>query len=257
MEILVCIKQVPDDSVAVRLGPDGQPDLTGAAMVVNAFDTYALEMAARLKESAGGRITVLCMGGETAKDAVKTCLAVGAERGFVLAGPELAPTDTLGKAAALAAAVRQLEAEGGQPFDLIFCGREATDRPTGQTGPQLAERLGLPVITDLVDIAADGGRVSAKQETEEGWRRVEAALPALVTVTKPAYDPRYPTIKSKLAARKMAIPVLSAEAQPGPAAAQLRLFEPPRRQAGVRVKEENAELSAIRAVELMAAAKVL
>ena len=198
MEILVCLKQVPDDSVEIHLKPGTEEvNLDGVTPVVNAFDTYALEMATRLKEAVGGNITAITVGPEKARDAVKTCLAVG-------------------------------------------------------TG----------VIVDLVDIEQTDAGICAKQETEEGYRKVESALPCVVTVNKPAYDPRYPTIKSKMAARKMAIPVLSAadldSVEPGkPTAHVVKVFEPAKRQAGVKINEETAAESAIKAVDMMAAAKLL
>lgn len=149
MEILVCLKQVPDDSVELHLKPGTQEvNLEGVTPVVNAFDTYALEMATRLKEAVGGSITAITIGPEGAKDAVKTCLAVGANQGCLITDPSFEGADTLGKSKILAAAIRKLEADAGKPFDLIFCGREATDKASGQVGPQLAEALGVGVVTD-------------------------------------------------------------------------------------------------------------
>ena len=151
MEILVCLKQVPDDSVELHLKPGTQEvNLEGVTPVVNAFDTYALEMATRLKEAVGGSITAITIGPEGAKDAVKTCLAVGANQGCLITDPSFEGADTLGKSKILAAAIRKLEADAGKPFDLIFCGREATDKASGQVGPQLAEALGVGLITRSV-----------------------------------------------------------------------------------------------------------
>ena len=215
MEILVCLKQVPDDSVELHLKPGTQEvNLEGVTPVVNAFDTYALEMATRLKEAVGGSITAITIGPEGAKDAVKTCLAVGANQGCLITDPSFEGADTLGKSKILAAAIRKLEADAGKPFDLIFCGREATDKASGQVGPQLAEALGVGVVTDLVDIQQTDAGVQAKQETEEGYRLVDAPLPCVVTVNKPPYDPRYPTIKRKMAANRAEIPVLGEDAFP-------------------------------------------
>lgn len=263
MEILVCLKQVPDDSVEIHLKPGTQEvNLDGVTSVVNAFDTYALEMATRLKEAIGGNITAITVGPEGAKDAVKTCLAVGANQGYVVTDPSFEGADSLGKSKILAAAVRKLEADSGKNFDLIFCGREATDKAEGQVGPQLAEALGLGVITDLVDIQQTDAGIQAKQETEEGYRLVDAALPCVVTVNKPPYDPRYPTIKNKLAARKMPIPALDAAAlggvAPGTAGSHVvKVYEPAKRQAGVKIKEETCEESVAKAIAMMADAKVL
>lgn len=258
MELLVCIKQVPDDSAEIRLKPDTQePALEGITPVVNPFDTYALEMAVRLKEANGGRVTVLSAGPEKARDGIKICLSVGADQGFLLDGTELSPEDILGKSRALAAGINNL-AQQGRSFDLILCGREATDRASGQTGPQLAEALGLPVVTDGVEITPTDTGVRIKQETEDGYRLIDAPLPCVVTVSKPPYDPRYPTIKSKMAARKAEIPLLEGEkAAPGPQLRVIGLHEPAKRKGGVTLPEMPAEDAARKAVEMMAEAKVL
>ncbi|HCM22974.1 MAG TPA: electron transfer flavoprotein subunit beta [Ruminococcaceae bacterium] len=263
MEILVCIKQVPDDSVEIHLKPGTEEvNLEGIAPIINAFDTYALEMAVRLKEAVGGTVTVVTIGDESAKNSVKSCLAVGADCGYVLSDSAFTGADTLGKSHILAAAVKQLEKNSGKAFDLIFCGREASDCVTGQVGPQLAEALGDGVITDLVDIEKTDSGVCCKQETEEGYRRVESKLPCVVTVSKPAYDPRYPTIRSKLAARKMPIPTLDAAQLDHVSVAKpsfhiVKVFEPSKRQAGIKIKEETCADSALKAVGMLADAKLL
>ena len=121
MEILVCIKQVPDDSVEIKMNPaTGEPDLANVTPVVNAFDTYALEMATRLKEAVGGTITVVSVGPDSAKDAIKTCLAVGASNGFIVKD---VVTDTISTADALAKSVAKIEEALGNKFDIVFCGK--------------------------------------------------------------------------------------------------------------------------------------
>mgnify|MGYP002616047280 CR=1 FL=1 len=202
MNILVCIKQVPDDSVEIHLNAEGTPDLANVTPVVNAFDTYALEMAARLKESSEGEVTVVCVGEDSAKNSLKNCLAVGADHAFLVSDDAFKGSDTTGIANILKNVIAKLEADNGQKFDLVFCGKEATDAALGQGGLMLAEELGTSVITNITEIALDGDKVTAKQETEEGYRTVEASAPCVVTVTKPEYDPRYPTIKNKMAAER-------------------------------------------------------
>ena len=130
----------------------------------------------------------------------------------------------------------------------------------------LAEELGVGVITNITEIALDGDKVTAKQETEEGYRTVETSAPCVVTVTKPEYDPRYPTIKNKMAARKKPIGDLAmgdladvAADKVGEANAQvktLKLYEPAKKEAGVKIQEETEEDSALKAVAMMADAKV-
>ena len=261
MELLVCIKQVPDDSVSVGLNADGTPKLDEITPVVNAFDTYALEMAARFKEAHGGSVTVLTVGGEGAVPALRSCLAVGADRACRLA--DESACDTQGIAYLLAQASKKA---GEQPFDVIFCGSESTDASSAQVGAQVAELLGLPVITNVLALEPKDGGISAKQETEDGYRVVEASCPCVVTIVKPDYEPRYPSIKSKMAARKMPITDLSladVEADAGkfgPEAAKVRrvaLSAPPQRQRGVKIQEKEAAEAVRRAMELMAGQKLI
>lgn len=200
MEILVCVKQVPDDSVEIALDPKtGAPALDGVTPVVNAFDTYALEMAVRLKETAGGEVTVLSIGDESVKNSLKNCLAVGADYAYLAADDAYQSEDPEIIARKLKTAKEAIEEKTGKKFDIVFCGKETTDFASGQVGTILAKELSAPVTADVVDITAGAGSVTAKQETEEGYRLIESELPCVVTVNKPEYDPRYPTIKSKMA----------------------------------------------------------
>jgi electron transfer flavoprotein beta subunit len=263
MEILVCIKQVPDDSVTVHLKANtGEADLDGISPVVNAFDTYALEMAVRLKESSGGAVTVISVGPEGTENAIKSCLAVGADRGYLINDAAFNNADAPEKSKILASSVKYLEKSTGKHFDIIFCGKEATDYSYGQVGPQLAEIMEIGVVTDLTDIKKTDAGVCCKQETEDGYRTVQTGLPCVVTVSKPAYDPRYPTIRSKLAARKMEIPVLTSSQIGNIAAVKtanitLRVYEPPKRKCGVKIKEKTCAGSACKAVGMLADAKLL
>ncbi len=238
MEILVCVKQVPDDSVNVGLDGEGKPAIGNITPVVNAFDTYALEMAARLKEAHGGSVTVLTLGESGAVTAsLRSCLSVGADHAFVIEKAEESSQD---RSRLLARGVKNLE---GGPFDLIFCGCESTDTANSQLGVLLAEQLGLPVITNILGVEPRDGGIAAKQETEEGYRTVEAPLPCVVTVTKPDYSPRYPSIKSKLAARKMPIGTVEVPAEPAPesrgSVRRVALNTPPQRQGGRKIQEKD------------------
>ncbi|MEI3347978.1 MAG: electron transfer flavoprotein subunit beta/FixA family protein [Dysosmobacter sp.] len=192
MELLVCIKQVPDDSVSVGLNADGTPKLDEITPVVNAFDTYALEMAARFKEAHGGSVTVLTVGGEGAVPALRSCLAVGADRACRLA--DESACDTQGIAYLLAQASKKA---GEQPFDVIFCGSESTDASSAQVGAQVAELLGLPVITNVLALEPKDGGISAKQETEDGYRVVEAPCPCVVTIVSRITSPVIPPSRAR------------------------------------------------------------
>ena len=253
MEILVCIKQVPDDSVSIKMNPaTGAPDLASVTPIVNAFDTYALEMATRLKEAVGGTVTVVSVGAD-AKDSIKSCLAVGASNGYVVTDEA---NDTISTADALAKAVAKIEEAQGVKFDIVFCGKESTDCASGQVGPMLAANLDLAVITNLVDIEVADGIVKAKQETETGYNVVEAATPCVVTVNKPNYEPRYPTIKSKMAARKIAIGELTFGDVAAAATTVIANAEPPKKAAGVKIQEEAIADSMAKAIAIMKEAKV-
>jgi electron transfer flavoprotein beta subunit len=267
MEILVCIKQVPDDSVEIKLDPStGEPNLNGVESVVNAFDTYALEMATRLKEAHGGNVTVATIGDDSAAAALKSCLAVGGNKAFLIKDDAFADSDTTAKAYILSKAIAKIEEINGAKFDIVFCGKEATDFSKGMVGVQLAAELGVGAVTDVIAVDPVDGGVSVKQETETGYNVVEMTTPCVVTVQKPDYDPRYPTIKSKMAARKATINEVTAAdiaadaakiGEAGSLTKVLRLYEPPKKQAGIKIQEETVADSTIRAVAIMAEAKVL
>ena len=258
MEILVCIKQVPDDSVEISLDQStGLPALEGVTPVVNAFDTYALEMAVQLKEAAGGEVTVLSVGDESVKNSLKNCLAVGADYAYLAVDNEYASVTPQNIARKLKTAKHDIEEKTGKSFDIIFCGKESTDYASGQVGIMLAGELDIPVAADVVDIQAGEGKAIAKQETEEGYNMIEAPLPCLIAVNKPKYDPRYPTIKSKMAARKKPIEELESAKQSDPQVSILKVYEPAKRAAGIKIKAADAEEAVKQAFEAIDAAKVL
>lgn len=264
MEILICVKQVPDDSVEIHLNPETkQPDLSSADPQGSAFDTYALEMAARYTEEHEGNITVLSVGPEENKTSLKNCLAVGASKAVLISDEGLAGADPAVIAGAIAAAVPKLEEENGTPFDLILCGRESTDDIGGEVGERLAARMRLPLITDVVEMEQTDAGVRARKELESGYQMIEGPLPAVMTVSKPDYDPRYPTIKNKLAARKIPIPVLQADeigmesCDKTPKVAYDGFAEVPKRTAGIQIQEEDPEEAVRQALEAMAKDKAL
>lgn len=267
MEILVCVKQVPDDSVEIKFNEKtGAPMLDGITPIVNAFDGYALEMATRYKEAHGGTITAVSIGTESAKDALKSCLAVGADKAFLVSDASFEGSDTLATSYILSKAVAKIEETTGTKFDVIFCGLEATDYSTRQVGSQLAQMLGLGQVTSIIAIEPKDDGIVAKQETEEGYKMIEASTPCVVTVTKPDYDPRYPTMRNKMAARKVDVPVLTAadlgteESRVGVKGSYVkvvRTFAPPKKAAGVKIQEESGVDSATKAVSMMAEAKIL
>lgn len=258
MEILVCMKQVPDDSVEIHLGADGKPDLSQADPQGNAFDTYALELAVRYIEEHGGNVTVASVGSEDNKTCLKNSLAVGAVKAYLIPGAAAAEdTDAYVTAKLLADAIPKIEEANGAKFDMVFCGRESTDYIGSEVGEILAELLGMPFVTNIVEAVPVDGGLKVKKELDSGYLMVEAPAPALFTVAKPDYDPRYPTLKSKLAARKMEIPAVENVAADAPRVLYLGYEEPAKRQAGELIQMDEPADAVARAFEILAADKVL
>jgi len=265
MEILVCVKQVPDDSQKVVLNGSGQPAIDKITPVANAFDTYALEMAARFKEANGGTITVVSVGSEDNKTSLKNCLAVGADKAYVVTDAAFDGSDALSTAYILSKTVEKIEAVDNVKFDIIFCGKESTDYTTALVGPELAQKLGAGVVTCVTELKLNADKLEAKQETEDGYNIIETSMPAVVTITKPNYDPRYPTMKSKMAARKKEIPAFTA-ADLGTDASMvgaansvvktISLSEPPKKQAGIKINEKTFEETFAKAMAVMTEAKI-
>ncbi|HEX9024919.1 MAG TPA: electron transfer flavoprotein subunit beta, partial [Clostridium sp.] len=150
MEIILCVKQVPDDSVEIHLDKEAKkPNLKGVSLVANAFDTYALELAVRLTEAHGGNVSVLTVGAADSSNTLKNCLSVGAKEAFFVKDDLYENLDAMGAADALADAINKIENEKGKKFDLILCGKESTDEITGQVGAMLAEKLKMGFVSSV------------------------------------------------------------------------------------------------------------
>lgn len=262
MNMLVCIKQVPD-TTEIKINPETNTLIRdGVPSIVNPFDAYALECAAKLKDAnPGSKIVVVSMGPEQAKAALKECLSVGGDKAYLVSGREFGGSDTLATGYALAQAIKKIEELEGIKFDVLFAGKQAIDGDTAQVGPQIAENLDIAQVTYAFEAwAQENGTLKVKKEEEEGFEMLELPLPCMVTVTKPNYEPRYPTIKSKMAANKAQITVLSAQdfeldlGQVGLKNSPTRVkktFTPPRKTGGVKIKEETNEESAKKLFEML------
>ena len=208
MNITVCIKQVPSTETKIRVNTaTGFVDTTEIEWVVNPYDEYAMETALRLKEKAGsGTITAIALGPERVKTALRTALAMGADSAIQLTAPEFGGIDALAVGRLLAAAVKR------QPFDLVLCGKQAVDDDLAAVPPVVAHFLGIPHVSVVAEMTADltARTVVARREIEGATEVVNAPLPCLVTIQKGAYEPRYPTLKGMMAAKKKEIPVLGA-----------------------------------------------
>ena len=254
MNILVCVKQVPDtteikiDPVKNTLIRDGVPS------IVNPYDGYALEAAARIKDKdPDTKIVVVSMGPPQAVNALKECLAIAADKAYLVSGRAFGGSDTLATSYILSNGIAKVEELEGK-FDAIFCGKQAIDGDTAQVGPEIAELLGLAQVTNATEAEVDGDGLKVKKATDEGFDLIGIKLPCLITFTQPGYEPRYPSIKRKLAANRAEIPVLS-EAEltsidldraglKGSPTKVFKSFVPPRKTGGVKIEEEDAAASA-------------
>ncbi len=199
-QIVVCIKQVPDTEnlTGEAMKEDGTVNRAALPAIVNPEDLNALEMALQIKEAHGGSVTVLTMGGPSAANELRACLYRGADRAVLLTDRRLAASDTLATSYALSCAIRKT----GEP-DLVLCGRQAIDGDTAQIGPQLAEKLGLPQFTYVEEVREIGpGGIVVRRGLEHGFEVMRGPLPALLTVTSSANDPRPPSAKRLMKYKK-------------------------------------------------------
>lgn len=267
MNLLVCVKQVPD-TTEIKIDPVKNTLIReGVPSIVNPFDSYALEAAARLKDKDPSvKIVVVSMGPPQAAAALKECLAIAADKAYLVSGRSFGGSDTLATSYILSNAVKKIEELEGK-FDAIFCGKQAIDGDTAQVGPELAEHLGYPQVTCALEAGAAEQALLVKQETEEGAQLVEVQLPCLVTFTKPAWDPRYPTIKRKLAANRAEIPVLDESMLPGIDSSRIGLkgspthvkktFVPLKKSGGMKIEAASGEEGAKKLYQALSEAGII
>ena len=213
LKILVCVKQVPDVNL-VKIDPvTGSLIRKGVPAILNPLDANALEAAVQVKERYGGEITCITMGPDQAMEALRECLAAGADRAVLLSDRAFANADTLATSYVIVTAAKML----GE-FDLVFCGKESLDGATGQMGAQLAERFDASQISSMsriIGINEAAKTVTAERELERGIEVCEAKYPCLLTVEKTNYRPRIPNLKSWKASRTAAIERYDSAAIPG------------------------------------------
>ncbi len=210
MNIIVTIKQVPDpdippnhfkvDEAAKRvIAPPG------VAPVMNGYDANALEAALRLKEKQGGKVTALSLGTAEARDTLKRSIAMGADEAVLLDDPALLDGDSYTTALALAKAIGKIGA-----YDLVLCGRQASDTDAGQVALGIGELLGLPTVSPAIGLELANGSLKVNRMIEDGYQVLEVPLPALVAVSSEIAEPRYPPLRGIMAAGRAQIPVWSA-----------------------------------------------
>ncbi|MFD0658414.1 electron transfer flavoprotein subunit beta/FixA family protein [Thermocatellispora tengchongensis] len=242
MNIVVCVKQVPDTATERKLRSDDNTlDRDAADGVVNELDEYAVEEALRLKEAHGGEVTVLTMGPDKAADTIRKALAMGADKAVHLVDDALHGSDALSTSYAMAQTLKKIG------FDLVILGSESTDARTGVLAAMLAERLGVAQLTLANKVEVEGSAVTIQRVTDYGYDKVQGSLPAVISVVEKINEPRYPSFKGIMAAKKKPVQKLgAAEAelaadQIGLGAAWSEVTEAaaaPPRAAGTVVKDE-------------------
>lgn len=185
MKIVVCIKQVPD-TTEVKLDPKtGTLIREGVPSIINPDDKAGLEAALAIKDKTGAHITVLTMGPPQADIALREALAMGADRAILLTDRAFAGADTWATSSALAGALKKMD------YDLVVAGRQAIDGDTAQVGPQIAEHLNIPSISYVEDLEVEGDSIIVKRQFEDGYQRIKAKTPCLITALKDMNEPRY------------------------------------------------------------------
>jgi electron transfer flavoprotein beta subunit len=254
MNVVVCVKQVPDPNSVGQLDPSTHNlKREGVEVVLDPGDEFGIEAGLQLAEAHGGQVTVVSMGPEKGLDAIRKALAMGAAKGVLVSDPSLAGSDALTTAKVLAAAIRR---EG---FDLVITATESTDGYTGVVPQAIAEYLGVPAVTFAKAVESDGSTLTVRRQTEVGYDRVEASLPAVVSVTAGVNEPRYPSLKGIMAAKSKPVDRLAVDdlgldgLGPGQQIVSVRPAE--ERKAGEVVEDDGT--AAHRVVEFLAAKKVI
>jgi electron transfer flavoprotein beta subunit len=259
MNIVVCLKQVPDTYSERKLRPaDSTLDRDAADGVMNELDEYAVEEGLRLAETHGGEVTILTMGPERASESIRKALSMGADKAVHLVDDALAGSDALATSAALAAVLGRIG------FDVVILGSESTDARMGVMGAMLAERLGVPQLSFASKVEIDGASISINRQADYGYDRVQATLPAVISVVEKINEPRYPSFKGIMAAKKKPVEKLGVAdigldpGQVGLASAATEVVSfasRPPRQAGTVVKDEGD--GGVKAAEFLAAQKFI
>ena len=212
-KIVVCIKQVPD-TMEVKIDPETNRIVReGVPGIINPYDFYAMETGLRLKEKYGGQAVVCSMGPPQAESALREALSLGFDQAFLLSDREFAGSDTLATSYTLAVLIGKL-----LPVDIVVCGREAMDGSTGQVGPEISENLGWPFFSYVSEIKEIyDGKIKVRRMMEDHYEELEGPLPAVITVIKEIAEPRLPSLKGMLKAKKAEITILNREGLGGEA----------------------------------------
>ncbi|MDI6732151.1 MAG: electron transfer flavoprotein subunit beta/FixA family protein [Candidatus Margulisbacteria bacterium] len=246
MEIVVCIKQVPD-TTEVKINPETNTLIRdGVPSIINPFDENAIEAALQLREKHGGKVMVITMGPPQAAEALRAAIAMGVDEVALISDRAFAGSDTWATSYTLSQAIKKLG-----KIDLILCGKQAIDGDTAQVGPGIAEWLGIPQVTFAVKIEINNNVAKVERMLEEVNEVVEMPLPGVLTVVKQINEPRMPSLKGMLKAKKTEIKTLSAavlEADPsnlglnGSPTNVMKIFTPPPKGGGEMLQGDASEM---------------
>lgn len=259
MNIVVCVKQVPDTAAERTLrSDDSTVDREAVDGLINELDEYAIEEALRIAEAHGGEVTVLSMGPERAADSIRKALSMGADKAVHLVDDALAGSDALATSHALAQVLSHIG------FDLVVLGSESTDARMGVLAAMLAERLSVPQVSLANKVEVDSSTIRAHRVAEDGHQVVEASLPAVLGVVEKINEPRYPSFKGIMAAKKKPVTTMSlvdagidasAVGLAGSATEVVDFAARPPRRSGTVVKDEGD--GGVKAAEFLAAEKFI
>ena len=257
MNIIVCLKQVPDTETQIKVGSDGKSIVTDdIKWVMNPYDEHGVEEALRIKEKFGGEVTVVGLGPKRVTESIRTALAMGADKGVLISDEALEGSDSLAVAKALAAAIKELD------YDLIFSGQRGVDDDMGVVGANIAELLDMPQLSviDKVEVAEDGKSVKVNRPIEGSTLVIESPLPALITTQKGLNEPRYASLPGIMKAKKKPFDEKTLSdlgldaAEFGEGARKVKILEikpPPAREAGKIVEGETPQEKAAGLAKLL------
>jgi len=257
MNIIVCLKQVPDTESQIKIGSDGKSIVTDdIKWVMNPYDEFGVEEALQLKAKFGGEVTVIGLGPKRVTETIRTALAMGADKGILVNDDALEGSDSIAAAKALAAAIKDLE------YDLIFTGQRGIDDDAGTVGAAVAEFLGIPKLSLIVnmDVAEDGKTVKVTRPVEGQALIIESNLPALITTQKGLNEPRYASLPGIMKAKKKPLDEKSLAdlgidaSECGEAARKVKIIEitpPPERQGGKIIDGETPQEKAAELAKML------
>ena len=249
MNIIACVKQVPDSEALIKVKPDGSGiEEAGIKWVMNPYDEFGVEEALKTKEKHGGEVTIVSIGPARAMETIRTALAMGAEKGIHIDDPQFEGADAYTTASALAAAIKEI------PYDIIFCGQRAIDDDSGQVGPILAELLDIPQLTIITKLDVEDGKVTAVKPIEGAQLVIESPLPCVITAQKGLNEPRYASLPGIMKAKKKPVDIKDAAALGITVDIKAKVAEmtpPPQRSPGRIIEGDNPAVKAEELVRLL------